>query len=365
MKRRDFLKKAGLAAAASATLSPRVFAQNRDRRFRFEMVTSWPTSLDTLYGRATATADLLREMTEGDLDIEVFPAGAQVGGFEVYDAVSSGAFAMGNTAPYYYITRRQAHGFFTAMPFGMNAQQHNAWLYDGNGQELWTELNEPDNLIAFASGNTGTQMGGWFRREINTVQDLRGLTIRTPALGGQVMARAGATVENLPGGEIYLALETGRIDAAEFTGPHDDEILGFQNVADFYYGPGWQEPGAALCNYINLDVWNDLPTDIQAAIRMASQAANVQLLAEYDARNFAALERLVAGGTQARTYSDEIMTELRRVTDELHQEHIAADPLYARIYEDWRAFKTSVREFHRIGEYAFSRFIYEVDQAQS
>ncbi|MDQ3396456.1 MAG: TRAP transporter substrate-binding protein DctP [Deinococcota bacterium] len=360
MKRRDFIKRAVVATAASSTLSPLVFAQNRDRNLSFEMVTSWPTSLENLHGGATNIARLVSAMTGGDVSIEVFPAGAQVGALEVYDAVSSGAFAMGHTASYYYIGQRQAHGFFTAMPFGMNAQQHNAWMYAGNGQNYWNEINAPDNLIAFTAGNTGTQMGGWFRREINTIADLRGLTVRIPALGGQVMARAGVDVQLIPGGETYLALETGRIDAVEWVGPFDDQILGFQNAAPYYYSPGWQEPGAALGLYINLDVYNSLDADIQEVIQAACQAANTQMLAAYDTRNSTALEELVAGGTELRTFSDEILSEFKRSSDAINEESIAADPFFAEVFEDWSAFRDNIRGFHRVGEYAYQRLVYEV-----
>lgn len=362
MKRRDFLKKAGVAAAASATLSPLMFASAQRGTFRFEMVTSWPTALDTIYGGATNTARFLREMTGGDVDIEVYPAGAQVGAFEVYDAVSSGAFAFGHSAPYYYRTRREVHSFFTSVPFGMNAQQQNAWFYAGNGQALMDELHEPDNLIAFPAGNTSAQPAGWFRREINTLADLRGITMRIPGIGGLVMSRVGATVENIPGGEIFLALETGRIDAAEWVGPYDDEILGFPQVAQFYYFPGWQEPAPTLTTYVNLDVWNDLPADIQEAIQVACKAANIQMLADYDARNPLAFQRIIDRGIQTRTLSEEILGGLRQATNELHDEFAAADPLYARVLEDYTNFKNTVRDYHELNEYAMQRYIYEVDR---
>ena len=360
MKRRDFLKKAGLATAASAALSPHVFAQNRNRQLRFEMVTSWPTALDTLHGSAVFLAETLDQITDGDVQVEVHPAGAQVGAFEVYDAVSGGAFELGHTASYYYIGLRQAHGIFTAMPFGMNAQQHNSWMYSGNGQHYWNELNRPDNLIAFPAGNTGTQMGGWFRHEINTVEDLRGLTVRIPALGGQVMARAGVDVQLIPGGEIYLALETGRIDAVEWVGPYDDMILGFHEVADYYYTPGWQEPSAAVGLYINLDVYEGLDTDVQDAMQAAARATNGRMLAHYDANNFEALQQLIAGGTQMRTFSEEILREFKRASDEINEESVAADPLFAEIFEDWATFKANIREFHEVSEYAVLHLHYEL-----
>ncbi|UCH24313.1 MAG: TRAP transporter substrate-binding protein DctP [Trueperaceae bacterium] len=353
MKRRDFIKKAGLVAA-SASFSPLMFANAQSSRFRFGMVTSWPTALDTIFGGATNTAKFLAEITQGDVEVEVFPAGAQVGGLEVYDAVSSGAFEMGHTASYYYVGKDFAHGFFTSIPFGLNAQQHNAWVLSGNGQALWDELNERDNLIAFPAGNTGVQMGGWFNKEINSAADLQGLKMRIPGIGGQVMSRAGANVQVLAGGEIFQALERGVIDATEWVGPYDDEILGFNTVAKFYYAPGWHEPGPCLGTYVNLDTYNSLPEDVQDAIRTASHAANVQMLADYDARNNDALQRILAGGNvELRTFPTEYLETLEGFTDEILEEQAASNQLFAKILDDWRPFRDSIRAFHDISEKAF------------
>lgn len=358
MKRREFLKKAGVVAASGA-FSPLMFARAQASTFRLEMVSSFPASLDIIYGGGEEIARVLDELTGGDVQITVYPAGAQVGGFEVYDAVSSGAFALGHSAAYYYVGRNPAHAFFTAVPFGLTAQQHNAWLMAGGAQELWNELNAQDNLIAFAAGNTGTQMGGWFRREINTPQDLRGLTMRIPGFGGEVMTRAGANVQNLPGGEIFLALDTGVIDATEWVGPYDDEILGLNQAAPFYYGPGWQEPSATLCLYVNLDTYNAFPPEIQEAFRTAAHAANELMLARYEAENGPALQRLVDSGTQLRTFSPEILTALRGHMDEVHDQNASGNEFYARTLESFTAFRDNIREWHRQAEYAFQNFIYD------
>ena len=353
MKRRDFLKKAGVVAA-SASLSPLMFANAQAGSFRFGMVTSWPTALDTIYGGALNTAANLTAITGGDVEVEVFPAGAQIGGFEVYDAVSSGAFEMGHTASYYYIGKDPAQAFFTSMPFGLNAQQNNAWFYGGNGQSLWNELNEQDNLIAFPAGNTGVQMGGWFNKEINSADDLQGLTMRIPGLGGQVMDRAGANVQVIPGGEIYLALERGAIDATEWVGPYDDEILGFNKVAQYYYGPGWHEPGPTLGTYVNLDTYNSLPTDVQDAIQQASKAANMQMLADYDSKNGAALQRIIdAGGVELRTFPTEYLDTLQGFANEIYAESAESSPMFAKIWDDWSAFRDSIFGFHKIQEKAY------------
>ena len=357
MKRREFLKKAGVAAA-SASLSPLLFANAQASRFRFGMVTSWPVSLDTLYGTATRAADKLRVLTDGDVDIEVFPAGAQVGALEVYDAVSSGAFEFGHTASYYYVGKDQSHGFFTSMPFGLNAQQTNAWFYDGNGIALWNELNARDGLIAFPAGNTGVQMGGWFNKEINTPDDIIGLSMRIPALGGQVFSRAGGNTQTLPAGEIFLALERGTVDAAEWVGPYDDEILGLHRAATYYYGPAWQEPGPALGLYVNLDTFDGLPADIRQAIETVAQAVNVDMLSRYEARNGAALRRLIAGGTQVRTFPLEVMRHFEVAMNELHDIHRETNPFYARVHDDYQAFADPVREWGAFSEYPLQDYIH-------
>lgn len=357
MKRRDFLKKAGVVAA-SASLSPLMFANAQTSRFRFGMVTSWPTSLDTIFGGATNTANFLREITDGDVDVTVYPAGAEVGGLEVYDAVSSGAFEMGHTASYYYIGKDPAHGFFTSVPFGMNAQQMNAWFYNGGGLELWNELNAGDDLIAFPAGNTGVQMGGWFRREINSPADLQGLTMRIPGLGGQVVSRVGVNVQNLPGGEIFLALDTGVIDACEWVGPYDDEILGLNRAATYYYAPGWHEPGPALGTYVNLTVYNSLPTEIQDAIRTASAAANVKMLADYDAKNGPALQRLVAGGTQLRSFPQSVLSVLEDAMNQLHDDFAAQSSFYARTLVEYREFQDAIREWTAQSEHAWNSYVH-------
>jgi len=358
MKRREFLKKAGVVAA-STTLAPLMFAKAQASRFRFGMVTSWPASLDVIYGGATNTARFLRDITDGDVDIEVFPAGAQVGGLEVYDAVSSGAFEFGHSASYYYVGKDPTHGFFTSVPFGMNPAQTNAWFYDGNGQALWDELNARDNVIAFAAGNTGTQMGGWFNKELNTPDDIIGTTMRIPGIGGQVFTRAGGNTQQLPGGEIFLALERGTVDAAEWVGPYDDEILGLNRAARFYYAPGWHEPAPALCTYVNLDVYNGLPNDVRDAIQVACKAANVVMLAEYDARNGPALERLVAGGTEVKIFTPPVLDHFENAMNEIHEINGQNNPFYRRVLEDYTAFMNSAREWTRIADYAYAQLVYE------
>jgi TRAP-type mannitol/chloroaromatic compound transport system substrate-binding protein len=357
MKRRDFLKKAGVATVG-AGLSPLMFANAQAATYRFDMVTSWPAALDTIIGGAQNTARYLNEITAGDVEVTVYPAGAQVGGLEVYDTVSLGAFQMGHTASYYYVGKDPTHGFFATVPFGMNAQQYDAWMTQGNGQALFNELNARDNLIAFPAGNTGVQMGGWFNREINAPEDLQGLTMRIPGLGGQVMSRVGVNVQNLPGGEIFLALDTGVIDATEWVGPYDDEILGLNQAARYYYAPGWHEPGPALCTYVNLDVYNDLPADIQSALQAACARANTEMVADYDAKNGPALQRLVDAGAELRTFPQSVLDTLETAMNEIHEETAAANEFYRRVHDDYMTFMNDIRAWHRISEYAWHDFVY-------
>lgn len=342
---------------ASATLSPLMFANAQRSTYRWEMVTSWPTALDTIYGGAVDTAAVLAELTDGDVQVDVHPAGAQVGAFEVYDAVSSGAFQMAHAAPYYFINKDPTHAFFTSVPFGMTAQQFDAWMFSGGGQELFEELTGRDNVQAFVAGNTGPQTSGWFNKEINSPADLRGLTIRFPGFGGQVLSRVGANVQNLPGGEIFLALDTGVIDAADWVGPYDDEILGLHRAAKFYYFPSWAEPGAALASYINRDLYEGLPEDIQGAIRAASAEANQRMLAKYNARNQPALERLIQSGTEVKFLSTEVLETLERATDEIHEQNAAGNELYRRVLESYRTFMETVRDWHRISDHAYSSYV--------
>ncbi len=356
MKRRDFLKKAGVAVAASAAFSPAVFSQGG--KLRMEMITSWPTGLDTIFGGATNFAANVAAMTDGDVEIEVFPAGAQVGGLEVYDNVSNGAFTFGHTAPYYYVGKDPAHAFYTAIPFGLNVGQHDAWIHSGNGQALWDELNAEDNMIAFAAGNTGVQMGGWFRKEINTVDDLQGLTMRIPGLGGKVMAAAGVNVQVLPGGEIYQALETGALDATEWVGPYDDEKLGFNRVAQYYYSPGWHETGASLATYINLDEWNSWPDDIKAIMKAAAAQSNQQMMADYDAKNGDAFVRLQEQGIEMRSFPNEVLAALEGHMDKIHADASADSEMYAKTLADWSTFRDSIRGFHEVQEYSWHKYVY-------
>jgi TRAP-type mannitol/chloroaromatic compound transport system substrate-binding protein len=376
MNRREFLtsmatKAAGgavIGLAAGCTFGATPAAQEIQQaaaqdaalpELKWQMATSWPVALDTIFGGAQTFVEAVKALTGGRFIIEPRAAGELAPGTQVLDVVSQGAVPIGHTASYYYVGKSPAVAFGTTVPFGLTAQQQNAWFYEGGGLAMLQELyQEKFNVIQFPAGNTGAQMGGWFRKEINTPADLNGLKMRIPGLGGQVMAKLGVTVQMLPGGEIFQALQTGAIDAAEWVGPYDDEKLGLNKAAEFYYYPGWWEPGPALEVEINLDEWKKLPELYQAAIQYAAYVANVTMLASYDARNGDALRRLVEGGTKLRPYSEEILVAAKAAADELYEEFSAADADFARIYKEWDAFRKSVQGWHDINEYSMMNFVH-------
>jgi TRAP-type mannitol/chloroaromatic compound transport system substrate-binding protein len=356
MKRREFLKY-GAASAASLGLTQSI-AQSADLpELEWDMATSWPTSLDTIFGGAQVLAERVSAITAGKFRLNPRAAGEVAPGTEVLNVVEQGAVPCGHTASYYYVGRSPVMAFGTSLPFGLNAQQQNAWLYDGGGLATLQEYYANNfGVIQFPAGNTGVQMGGWFRKEINTVADLQGLKMRIPGLGGQVMSKLGVTVQVLPGGEIFQALQTGAIDAAEWVGPYDDEKLGLNKAAEFYYYPGWWEPGPTLEFQVNLAEWEALPPEYQAAIQAASYEANLTMLARYDARNNEALQRLIEAGVQLRAYSDEILTAAEEAANALYEEYKAADADFATIFEQWSAFRTRIQAWHNINEGSVSRF---------
>lgn len=322
----------------------------------WRMATSWPQALDTIYGGAVTVSERIKAMTDGRFTIEPYAAGEIVPGLEVLDAVQAGTVECGHTASYYYVGKNPALAFETAVPFGLNAQQQNAWLYHGGGIEEINKLYADFNVISFPAGNTGTQMGGWFKREVNSVSELQGLKMRIPGLGGKVMAALGVNVQVLPGGEIFLALDRGAIDAAEFVGPYDDEKLGLADAANFYYYPGWWEPGATLNLQVNQAAWDKLPSEYQEALRTATYEANINMLAKYDALNGAALKRLVAKGVQLTPYADEILQAAQTAAFDLFEESASNDGTFKTVYEQWKTFRTEVYGWNRVNELSFARF---------
>lgn len=340
------------------TIQEAVQADSSLPTIEWQMATSWPLALDTIFGGAEIFAERVAAVTGGRFTIVPRAGGELAPGLEVLNVVEQGAVPIGHTASYYYVGKSPVTAFGTALPFGLTARQQNAWLYEGGGLDLLQEFYaERFGVIQFPAGNTGAQMGGWWNKEIETAADLEGLKIRIPGLGGQVMDRLGATVQVIAGGEIFQALQTGAIDAAEWVGPYDDEKLGLQDAAQFYYAPGWWEPGPTLEVQIGLDQWNELPEEYRAAIETAAYQANTQMLARYDARNREALQRLIEGGTQLRVFSDDIMQAAEAASFDLYNEFSQNDADFKSIFEEWKSFRNSIQEWHTNIETSYLDYI--------
>ncbi|MCS6774512.1 MAG: TRAP transporter substrate-binding protein DctP [Thermoflexales bacterium] len=361
MRRRTFLKAAATSAAAGAAST--VFAVPNvivaQRTLQWQMATSWPVALDTLYGGAQQFAERVAALTGGRFQITPNPAGKLAPGTGVVDVVAQGAVPIGHAPAYYAIGKVPATAIATGLPFGMTLRQTNAWFYEGGGLDLMNEVYAKRlGIIAFLAGNSGAQMGGWFRREVNTLRDLQGLKMRIAGLGGEIMKRLGVTVQTLPPNEIFQALQTGAVDAVEWVGPYDDERLGFYKVAKFYYYPGWWEPSASLEIQVNLREWRRLPRDFQQAIRSAAMEINMSIPARYDARNAAALQKLQQEGVQLRQFPKEIMDEAQKVAREIFNDFAARDADFKRVYESWSKFKTETDSWFGLNEFAISGYLY-------
>lgn len=364
MKRRKFVGNTVIGATGTAALAGcRPTATNSGAqsgsqpRIRWRMATSWPQSLDTIFGGAETISQRVSEMTNGRFTITPFAAGEIVPGLQVLDAVQNGTVQCGHTASYYYIGKNPALAFGTAVPFGLDAQQQNAWLYHGGGLEAMHKLYSDFGVINFPAGNTGTQMGGWFKREVNSVAELQGLTMRIPGLGGDVMSRLGVNAQVLPGGEIFLALERGAIDAAEWVGPYDDEKLGLHQAAQLYYYPGWWEPGATLEVQVNKAEWDKLPTEYQEVFKTAAMDANLNMQTRYDALNQQALGKLLEAGVKLMPYSQEIMQAAQKASFEIYEENAAQDSTFKEVYEQWKGFREQIYQWHQVNQLSFSNFV--------
>lgn len=324
--------------------------------FQWKLVTTWPKNYPGLGTAAEYFSALVERMSNGRLKIKVFGAGQLVPALEVFDAVSQGTAEVGHGAAYYWKGKVPSSVFFTSVPFGLNAQEMNSWLHYGGGLELWREAYEPFDLIPFAGGNTGVQMAGWFNREINSIEDIKGLKMRIPGLGGEVITRAGGESVTIPGGELYTALQTGVIDATEWVGPYNDLAFGFHQIAKYYYYPGWQETGPALELIINKTAWQSLPDDLQAIVEAAARASNQNMLDEYTARNNAALVALVEEhGVQLRRLPDDVLIELHKLSNEVLAELTERDSMAKRVYQSQQAFQQQVTDYHAISEEAYYR----------
>ena len=355
MRRRYFVTGLG-AASLAACQEPQTAGttSGSNEIFEWKMVTTWPPNFPGLGTGAVTLADSLHAASGGRLRVKVYAGGELVPPFEVFDAVSSGAADMGHSGAYYWKGKSEAAQFFSTIPFGMNAAEMNGWLYYGGGLELWRELYEPFDLVPFPVGNSGVQMGGWFNKEINTVADLKGLKMRIPGLGGEVLTRAGGTTVNLPGAEIYTALQTGSIDATEWVGPYNDMAFGLHQAARYYYYPGWHEPGSNIECMVNKTAYDSLPPELRALIGVACMAANTNMLAEFTARNHASLTMLQASDDiEIRRFPEAVLRHLKVLSVEVIEELAARDEVAGRVWDSYRRFQERAAEWQRVSEEAF------------
>jgi TRAP-type mannitol/chloroaromatic compound transport system substrate-binding protein len=355
MKRRQFLQAATVGAASTAIAAPAIAQSMPEMKWRLQ--SGFPKSLDTIYGAAEVISKYVSEATDGKFQIQPFAAGEIVGTPQIADAISNGTVEMGHTCSYYYFGKDPTFAIGTALPFGLNARQMNAWFFHGGGNDLLNEFYAKHNIYGMPAGNTGVQMGGWFRKEIKTVEDLKGLKMRIAGLAGGVMAKLGVVPQQIPGGDIYPALERGTIDAAEWVGPYDDEKLGFAKVAPYYYYPGFWEGGPAIHLFINQAKWKELPKAYQAILTTAAAYANNDMLAKYDARNPAALRRLLGAGTQLRPFSPEILEAAYKAANEVYDETSAKNADFKKIYESVRGFRNEEYLWFQVAEYAYDTFM--------
>ena len=354
MKRREFLKVSAAGAAAAAVASPAIAQSSPEIKWR--LTSSFPKSLDTIYGGGEYLAKQVAEMTDNKFQIQVFAAGEVVPGLQALDATSNGTVEMSHTVAYYYVGKDPTFAIYASVPFGLNARMQNSWWYQGGGDKLGNEFFKKYGVIAFPAGNTGTQMGGWFRKEIKTVADMQGLKMRIGGIAGQVLAKLGVVPQQLAGGDIYPSLEKGTIDAAEWVGPYDDEKLGFNKVAPFYYYPGFWEGGPTVHSFVNLEKYNALPKNYQAILANAAANTNSWMAARYDMQNPGALKRLVASGTQLRPFNNEILDACLKATNELWAEISAKNADFKKSIEAMQAYRSDQYLWWQVAEYTFDSF---------
>ncbi len=362
MDRKTFLKSTFLGAAGVGTgilscknspTESNVVQQN-SKLYKWKMVTTWPPNFPVLGEACTLFAQWVKELSQGQMSITVYGAGELIPAMEVFDAVSNGAAEMGNGASYYWAGRHPSTPYFTSVPFGLNAQQMNAWLYSGEGMHLWNELYAKYNLKPFPSGNTGVQMAGWFNRKMNTIADFKGLKMRMPGLGAKVISKIGATAVLSSGSEIYTNLERGVIDATEWIGPYHDYIMGFHKIAKYYYAPGWHETGSTLENIINLREYNALPRFLQEVLETASSRMNVWVLSEFEAKNNLYLKKIKEESkVELLTFSPEILSALRDKAREVLNEISMYDEMAQKIHQSYFRFYKEMNEWSTFSEKAF------------
>jgi TRAP-type mannitol/chloroaromatic compound transport system substrate-binding protein len=359
MQRRSFIQKAAVGATAGAIVGAPAIVHAQPT-IRWRLASSFPKALDTLFGASDVIARRVGALTDGKFTITTHAAGEIVPGLQVLDAVQNGTVEIGHTAMYYYFGKDPTYAFGTAVPFGLNFRQFNAWWYYGGGEKIYNEFCRKGGVQAFLAGNTGEQTGGWFRREINSVDDLKGLKFRVGGFAGRVLSKLGVVPQQIAGGDIYSALEKGTIDAAEWVGPYDDEKLGFAKVAKFYYAQGWWEIGPALHGIVNIKAWEALPPQYQAAIQSACSEANVDMMAKYDAWNILALKRLLAGGTQLRAFNQQIMQASYKAAQEVYAETNAANAEFKKIYDSYFGFQRDQVAWAQVIEMRQAQFLASV-----
>ncbi len=355
MDRRSFLTKAaigGVGAAGAAALAAPAIAQTNPQ-VTWRLTSSFPNSLDTIYGAAETMSKYVSAMTDGAFNIQVFAAGEIVPGLQAAEATSSGTVEACHTASYYFWGKDPTYALGTTVPFGLNYRQMNAWLYYGGGIDLLNEFFATQNLFYMPCGNTGVQMGGWYRKEINSLADLQGLKMRIGGFAGKVIEKLGVVPQQIAGGDIYPSLEKGTIDAAEWVGPYDDEKLGFYKVAPYYYYPGWWEGGPTLSTMVNSAKWAELPPTYQEVLKTACEAANSNMMASYDYKNPAALRALVANGTQLRPFPQDVMQAAFDASREVYAEVSASNPAFKKIWESQVAYMKDAYLWAQIAEYTY------------
>lgn len=366
MKRREFLTTAGAGAAATIVAQP-ALAQTTPAapaiisstpEINWRCASSFPKSLDTIYGGAEEVAKRVKEATDGKFNIRVFAGGEIVPGLQVLDAVQANTVQCGHTVSYYYVGKDPTFAFDAAIPFGLNARQQNAWMTHGGGLELMREFFKGYNIVQFPCGNTGVQMGGWFRKEINTVADLQGLKMRIGGYAGTVISKLGVVPQQIAGGDIYPALEKGTIDATEWVGPYDDEKLGFYKVAKYYYYPGWWEGGPQVSFLTNIDEYNKLPANYKAILDDACAAANTSMTGKYDVGNAMALKRLVAAGTVLKAFPRDVMQACYQAAFEVYEAEAAKNEKFKAVYEPWLKFRADALLWFRVAEFGYDSFVY-------
>ncbi len=356
MKRRSFLQKAVTGAAAATVAAPAI-AQSQPK-IQWRLAASWPKSLDILYGGADLIAQRVAELTDGRFQIRAFAGGEIVPPLQVLDAVQAGTVEMGHTASYYYLGKDPAFALGSTVPFGPTTRQSNAWWHYGGGEQDMAPLFAEYGCIALAAGSTGCQMGGWFRKEIRSVDDLRGLKFRAGGMAGMVLAKLGAVPQMIAGADIYPSLEKGTIDGAEWVGPYDDEKLGFYNVAPYYYYPGWWEGGPIIIALVNLQKWQELPATYQAALRAACSDANVRMTANYDAHNPKAMRELARKGTRLRPFPRSVLEAAEKASYEIYDELGKKSAHWARIYPNWKKFRDEQFLWFRVAEATYANYAF-------